>query len=75
MLFRSAPAILEKTSLIATLPARVVQPMASRFALAVSEPPFDLGATEIVQYWHRRLDANAGLVWLRQQIAAVAHAA
>jgi DNA-binding transcriptional LysR family regulator len=73
--FLLAPAILEQTDLIATLPERVVQPMAARFALSVSEPPFDLGATEIVQYWHRRLDANAGLLWLRQQIAAIAHTA
>ena len=70
--FLLAPAILEQTNLIATLPERVARPMATRFALSVSEPPFDLGATEIVQYWHRRLDANAGLQWLRQQIAATA---
>jgi DNA-binding transcriptional LysR family regulator len=71
--FLLAPAILEQTDLIATLPERVVRPMATRFALSVSEPPFDLGATEILQYWHRRLDANAGLLWLRQQVAAIAH--
>jgi DNA-binding transcriptional LysR family regulator len=73
--FLLAPAILEQSSLIGTLPERVVRPMAARFALAVSEPPFDLGVTEIVQYWHRRLDASPGLRWLRQQIAAIAHAA
>lgn len=68
--FLAAPAILEQTNLIATIPERVARPMAERFGLAVRETPFDFGEFEISQIWHRRLDLDPGLIWLREQIAA-----
>ncbi len=70
--FLLAPAILEKTDLIATMPRRIAQPMSERFNLALAPPPFDLGQTEIMQIWHRRFDDDHSLRWLRQQITATA---
>jgi len=72
--FLLAPAILEQTDLIATLPLRMLTPMAERFALRLREPPFDLGETQIFQHWHRHLDANPGIAWLRSEIEAAAKA-
>lgn len=69
--FLLAPAILEQTNLIATIPERMACPMAKRFGLAVRETPIDFGEHEISQIWHRRLDHDPGLIWLREQIAAV----
>jgi DNA-binding transcriptional LysR family regulator len=68
--FLLAPAILEHTDLVAVLPKRVVTLLARRYRLTVQSSPFDLGVTQIVQTWHRRYDADAGLRWLRGQIAA-----
>jgi DNA-binding transcriptional LysR family regulator len=70
--FLLAPAILEQTNLVATIPERMARPMAKRFGLAVLETPFDFGWHEIRQTWHRRLEHDPGLVWLRAQIATVA---
>ena len=70
--FLLAPAILEDTDLIATLPARLARPWAERFGLSVSDPPFDLGVTPIAAYWHRRQDQNPGLLWLRDRLADIA---
>jgi len=70
--FLLAPAILEQTDLIATLPARLARPWAERFGLSLSDPPFDLGLTPIAAYWHRRQDQNPGLVWLRNCVAEIA---
>jgi DNA-binding transcriptional LysR family regulator len=67
--FLLAPAILEQTDMVAILPARVAAPMAKRYRLAIQPPPFDLGVAHIVQTWHRRYDADAGLRWLREQVA------
>ena len=72
--FLLAPAILEQTDLIATLPQRMVTPMAERFALTLREPPFDLGETQIFLHWPRHLDANPGVAWLRAQVQAVGQA-
>jgi DNA-binding transcriptional LysR family regulator len=68
--FLLAPAILEQTDLVAILPSRVAIPMAKRYRLALQPPPFDLGVTQIVQTWHRRYDTDAGLRWLREQLAS-----
>jgi len=70
--FLLAPAILEQTDLVATLPERVARPLSGRFALSLQDPPFPLGETAISQYWHRHLDGNRGLAWLRGEIEAVA---
>jgi DNA-binding transcriptional LysR family regulator len=69
--FLLAPAILERTDLVAILPRRLAESMAKRYRLALRPSPFDLGVTEIAQSWHRRFDGDPGLRWLREQIAAV----
>jgi DNA-binding transcriptional LysR family regulator len=67
--FLVAPAILERTDLVAILPRRVAAPMAKRYALAMRPSPFDLGESKISQTWHRRFDGDAGLRWLRDQVS------
>jgi hypothetical protein len=48
--------------------------MAERYALSLREPPFDLGETQIFQHWHRHLEGNPGIAWLRAEVEAVAKA-
>lgn len=66
--FLSAPAILEKTDLITVVPAPVASHLVERYGLAMQPSPYDLGLDDMVQLWHRRLDRDAALKWLRSQI-------
>lgn len=69
--FLVALPVLEQSDLIAVLPRRLAEPMRQRFNLAVRPSPFDFGESRIGLTWHRRLDADAGLFWLKDQIALV----
>jgi DNA-binding transcriptional LysR family regulator len=69
--FLLVPSIVECTDLVAILPQRIAEPLARRYGLVFKPPPFDLGESQIDQIWHRRFDADAGLRWLRGEIAAV----
>ncbi|MET0985157.1 MAG: LysR family transcriptional regulator [Steroidobacteraceae bacterium] len=66
--FLLAPAIVEKTDLIALLPARIARLMKQRYAFVERPCPLDLGQVEIAQIWHRRLDKDPALSWLRHEI-------
>ncbi len=68
--FLVVPSILERADLIAVLPRRLALPLTRRYALAMRASPLDLGVSRIVQVWHRRFDADAGLTWMREKIAA-----
>ena len=67
--FLVALAILEQSDLIAILPRRIAEPALQRFALAVRPSPFDFGKSKIGLTWHRRFDADQGLLWLKNEIA------
>jgi DNA-binding transcriptional LysR family regulator len=67
--FLVALPILEKSDLLAILPRRIAKPMLNRFALTMQPSPFDFGESEIGLTWHRRLDADPGLTWLKDEIA------
>jgi DNA-binding transcriptional LysR family regulator len=69
--FLLAPAILERSDLLAILPRGIADAMTRTYALAMQDLPVDLGASDIVQMWHRRLDDDPGLRWLRGEIAAL----
>ncbi|WP_176593608.1 LysR family transcriptional regulator [Sphingobium sp. EM0848] len=68
--FLVAPSIIEQSDLIAVLPRRIAEPMLARYALAMTESPFDFGAFPIRQTWHRRFDKDPGLNWLKSEIEA-----
>lgn len=69
--FLSAPAILERTDLITVVPARVASHLVERHGLTMQPSPYDLGLDDMVQLWHRRLDRDAALRWLRARIATI----
>lgn len=69
--FLSAPAILERTDLITIVPSRVATHLVERYGMAAQPSPFDLGIDDMVQLWHRRLDKDAALRWLRAEIEAM----
>jgi DNA-binding transcriptional LysR family regulator len=67
--FLVALPILEQSDLVAVLPRRMAEPMLSRFGLTMQPSPFEFGGSPIGLTWHRRLDADPGLLWLKQEIA------
>jgi DNA-binding transcriptional LysR family regulator len=68
--FLIAAAIVEKTDLVATLPARLAASVSPN--LQVLDPPLDVGGFTLHMVWHARSKADAAHRWLRQEIAAVA---
>jgi len=64
----SLPAIVENTQLIATVPLAVAAWFA-RSGVKLVALPFDPGAFEVNQHWHRRFQQDARHRWLRQQVA------
>ncbi|WP_068072353.1 LysR family transcriptional regulator [Novosphingobium lentum] len=69
--FLAVAPVLERTDLLAVLPERLARRMAQSHALAVALVPFDLGISPIGLTWHRRLDRDLRITWLREEIAAI----
>lgn len=69
--FLAVPPILERSDLLATLPARLATRLARHYPLAIRSLPFTLPVSEMMMTWHRRLDRDARLAWLRSEIAAI----
>jgi DNA-binding transcriptional LysR family regulator len=67
------PHVLERTDLIAVMPRRLAQVLASP-SLAIHDLPFASHAFEWSMYWHRRHDGNPAVAWLRAKLALVARA-
>ena len=67
------PHILERTDLVAVMPRRLAQALASK-SLAIRDLPFASHAFEWSMYWHRRHDGNPAIAWLRARLAHVAQA-
>jgi len=70
--FLLVPGLVARTSHVATISSRLARCFASDFPVRVVSLPFVLPAFEISQIWHERMDADAGLAWLRQQLRRVA---
>jgi len=69
--FLVAPAIVARTDYVLTLPRRVARAAASA-NLRLLEPPLELEGFPVELIWHQRGDADAGVVWLCQQIRRAA---
>lgn len=67
--FLLAPIIAAESNLIATEPSRIFSGALNGKRLIVRKPPFPIPGFPVVQVWHRRQQADPGLVWLRDLIA------
>jgi DNA-binding transcriptional LysR family regulator len=67
------PHILERTDLVAVMPRRLAQALASK-SLAIRDLPFASHAFDWSMYWHRRHDGNPAVAWLRARLAQAAQA-
>lgn len=66
--FHAVASAVAKSRLIAALPARFVEEVATHLALDVFRFPFSIEPHEISLYWHRRHDHDAAHAWLRAQV-------
>jgi DNA-binding transcriptional LysR family regulator len=67
--FVAAPMVIAGSDLVVTVPNRVAQTLASRFALRVFASPVPLPAVVVRQYWHQRFHHDQANRWLRSLIA------
>jgi DNA-binding transcriptional LysR family regulator len=67
--FMSVPLLVAGSDLISTVPKAVGATFARMAPLRLIEPPFPTPLINIQQYWHRRVQDDPGVVWLRQMIA------
>lgn len=74
--FVVAPFVIAETDLIATLASRVARRFAATgIGIAIHEPPIELPSWPLAMMWHRRADAHAATLWLRDIIAEIAASA
>ncbi len=66
-------AILEKSDLIAVMPALWCRVLPNRGAFKVFDLPFETGKLVARQFWHQRNHHDPGHKWLRGQIAGLFH--
>jgi len=66
------PGIVAATDLIATLPERVAERFAERYALVVHRSPVRAAGFTLTMSWHARTEAEPARAWLRRLVAEVA---
>lgn len=57
--------LLAQTSLVATEPRAILEPLAKLHGLTLFAPPFEVDSFAFSVVWHRRSDADAAHAWLR----------
>jgi DNA-binding transcriptional LysR family regulator len=70
-LFFPALVTVAQTDLITTIPARLADQYAKRFALEVMEPPLKLRSFMLSAIWHHRTDSDPALKWLREKLQGI----
>jgi DNA-binding transcriptional LysR family regulator len=70
--FLLAPIVLSQTDYIAVLPRRMVEMFQKMVELVAYEPPFPQRKFPLGMLWHKRLNKDPGLQWLRQILIEVA---
>jgi DNA-binding transcriptional LysR family regulator len=63
------PFVVASTDLIVTVPRAVALFFSGLANLRVLEPPFDAPEFSVRQYWHRRFQNDARVMWLRSVMA------
>lgn len=67
--FMSVPLLVASSDVISVVPLAVGRAYARIAPLKLVAPPFDIPVIELKQFWHRRLHADPGVVWMRGLIA------
>lgn len=71
--FLAIPYVVASTDFIATVPMAIAQHFTRMLPLQILPTPVRLPAFEISMYWHQRVHADPGNVWLRTQVIQAVH--
>jgi DNA-binding transcriptional LysR family regulator len=71
--FVTMPSMLAGTELVTVVPERLARRAVAAGDVRVLEPDIPLRPLEQSAFWHSRRDRDPGHVWLREQLATVAH--
>ena len=67
--FLAAPALVPGTSLVVTVPSRVLTPLADPAQVKTARLQFPAPAINVFQYWHERSHNDESSRWLRGLVA------
>lgn len=69
--FSAVAQIIRSTDLITVIPAHAVMSDLSDGLLHACHPPIELEPVSIRGFWHKRQEADPGLIWLRKQVRLI----
>jgi DNA-binding transcriptional LysR family regulator len=67
--FQAVALAIAEGGLLGNLPIHFARPAAQLLDLELYLPPYDPPITDVMLFWHRRVDGNAANAWLRDRIA------
>jgi DNA-binding transcriptional LysR family regulator len=67
--FQAVALAIAQAGLLGNLPIHFARSVAPVLGLDLYLPPFDPPVTEVMLFWHRRMEKNAANAWLRDRIA------
>ena len=67
--FQAQALAIAESGLLGNLPVHFAKAVAPALGLELYLPPYDPPVTDVVLFWHRRVDAHAANAWLRDHIA------
>jgi DNA-binding transcriptional LysR family regulator len=67
--FQAVALAIAESGLLGNLPIHFARAVAPALGLALYLPPYDPPITDVMLFWHRRVDAHAANAWLRNHIA------
>lgn len=68
--FMSMPRLIAATDMIGIVPLSLASSLAHQYGLRIIEPPLPLSSVMIKQFWHRRMENEPAIAWLRGIVAA-----
>jgi DNA-binding transcriptional LysR family regulator len=69
--FQAVALSVASSDLLGNIPVHFARHIATLLDLDIFKPPMDSPGMDVTMYWHRRVDRDAGNVWLREQVATV----
>lgn len=67
--FQAVALAIAQSGLLGNLPVHFAQAVAPTLGLELYMPPYDPPVTNVMLFWHRRVDGNGANAWLRDHIA------
>lgn len=63
--FMSMPRLVAATDMISVVPLSLASSFVQQYGLRIVEPPMVLANISLKQFWHRRMENDPGITWLR----------